>query len=233
MPAHNEEMYLRDAVARVVEGLRRRSDPFEIIVVQNGSTDATSAVAAALAAEAQEVSTIDLARANYGAAVRAGLLAARGDWVVVFDVDFVDLGFLDRALSVAGERGAAIVVGSKRSPGADDQRNAGRNAVTAIFSLVLRAGFGLTVSDTHGLKLLRRAQVFDLVGQTLSVGELFDTELVLRAERSGLGVVEIPVSVADQRPPRTSIWRRIPRSLSGLVRLRIALWRVPSGKGVA
>ncbi|MDQ6946031.1 MAG: hypothetical protein M3256_07100 [Actinomycetota bacterium] len=58
-------------------------------------------------------------------------------------------------------------------------------------------------------------------------GDIFDTELILRAERAGLAVTELPVRVDDQRPPRTPILRRIPRSLLGLAKLRVPLWRSP------
>jgi len=117
------------------------------------------------------------------------------------------------------------VVGSKRSPGALDLRNRGRKAVTAVFSAILRGAFGLNVSDTHGHKAMRRAELSPLVDACRFSGDIFDTELILRAERAGLGVIEIPVTVTDQRPPRTPIARRIPRSVVGLARLRLALWQ--------
>ena len=97
--------------------------------------------------------------------------------------------------------------------------------MTAVFSGVLRYGFGLQVGDTHGVKVLMRAPLLPLVEGCQFGGDIFDTELILRAERAGLTVRELPVSVADQRPPRTPIIRRIPRSLAGLVRLRLALGR--------
>ena len=55
--------------------------------------------------------------------------------------------------------------------------------------------------------------------------EFLDTELVLRAERAGLRTVELPVVVVERRPSRSPIWRRVPRTLWGLVRLRVRLWR--------
>jgi hypothetical protein len=55
--------------------------------------------------------------------------------------------------------------------------------------------------------------------------DLFDTELVIRAERAGLRVEEIPVTVVERRPSRTSILGRVPRTLVGLARLRVALRR--------
>lgn len=227
MPAHNEQDYLDAAVESVLGGLRYRGERFAIVVVENGSTDNTRNVARSLAARHAEVRALLLDRADYGAALRAGLLEADGEWVVNFDVDFVDLSFLYQARALAERTGAAVVVGSKRSPGADDRRAPGRKIVTAVFSKLLRFGFGLGVSDTHGLKLLRRPAMAPLAEISTFGGDIFDTELILRAERAGLVVTEIPVRVNDRRPPRTPILRRIPRSLLGLAKLRISLWRAP------
>ncbi|MGH9122209.1 MAG: glycosyltransferase family 2 protein, partial [Acidimicrobiales bacterium] len=163
-------------------------------------------------------------RPDYGAALRAGFLASSGEEVVNFDVDGVDLEFLARARRVAQEEGADIVVGSKMASGAADGRVATRRAVTACFSLVMRRGFGLRVSDTHGVKLLRRAPVAPIVLICRFGQDIFDTELVLRAERAGLRVAELPVTVVERRPPRSPISRRIPRSLLGLAKLRVGLW---------
>jgi hypothetical protein len=155
------------------------------------------------------------------------VLAARGAVVVTFDVDYYDLGFLAAALGRI-ERDvepADLVVASKRAAGAHDRRPWPRRFVTAAFSRLLRLGFGLRVSDTHGMKVLRRPTVEPLARRCRFGDDLFDTELVLRAERAGLVTVELPVAVEERRPPRTPIWRRVPRTLVGLVRLRIALWR--------
>jgi glycosyltransferase involved in cell wall biosynthesis len=228
MPAHNEEPYLSGAVSEVIDGLRERRIDFEVIVVENGSTDDTAGLAERLDADHAEVRALSRVGADYGLALRAGFLAATGDLVCNFDVDYVDLAFLDTALDLMAPGGDAepvIVVGSKRSPGAGDHRAAGRRAVTAVFSTVLRHGFGLGVSDTHGLKLLRRAPLEPLVARCRFGADIFDTELILRAERAGWEVTEVPVTVNEQRPPRTSIVRRIPRSLLGLCRLRMVLWR--------
>ena len=107
----------------------------------------------------------------------------------------------------------------------EELRNKLHRAVTAVFSVVLRHGFGLHVSDTHGVKALKRESLLPLVEACQFGGDIFDTELIIRAERMGLAIRELPVSVADQRPPRTPIVWRIPRSLWGLVQLHRALRR--------
>ncbi len=225
MPAHNEQGYLEPAVKAVLTGMRDRDTAFEVVVVENGSVDGTATEASALAETFTEVRVLRSPVADYGRALKSGFRAAQGDIVVNFDVDLVDLGFLDSAVAVLERTNAVIVVGSKRSPGAEDQRGAGRRFITAAFAGILRIAFGLRVSDTHGLKALQREPLADLVEQCQFGADIFDTELILRAQRAGLTVEEIPVVVREQRAPRTSIVRRIPGALVGLGRLRMALLR--------
>jgi glycosyltransferase involved in cell wall biosynthesis len=226
MPAFNEAEILETSVKSVAEGLRERGDPFEIVIVQNGSTDGTDSIADSLAASFPEVRVEHRLEADYGRALRAGLLAARGAVVVNFDADFFDLEFLGAAVARVREpNGPAIVVGTKRGEGAHDSRAPLRKLATAVFSTVLRVAFGLHVSDTHGIKAMNRAVVEPFARACTFGQDLFDTELILRVERAGLQTAEIPVGVEELRPARTSIARRVPRTLLGLVKLRIALFR--------
>jgi len=226
MPAHNESGLLDDTLGTLAAALRERALRFELLVVENGSTDTTLADAQSFAASDPAIVVLTRPVADYGEAMRAGILAAAGDVVVVFDVDYYDPEFIDRVLpELTGPDGPAIVVGSKRAPGTHDTRPWPRRAITAGFSTVLRIGFGLRVSDTHGMKAMRREAVGPIVTRCRNGTDLFDTELVLRADRAGLRVDEVPVTVEERRPSRTPIARRIARTLVGLGRLRVQLWR--------
>lgn len=226
IPAHNERHELEPMLTELVGDLRSSDRRFEVIVVENGSTDGTLALARDLSDKHDELQVLVSPEADYGRALRRGILAARGEFVVTFDVDFYSLAFLDDAIGLlAPDGGPAVVVGSKRAPGADDTRHLGRRAVTAVFTTILRIGFGLRVSDTHGIKAYRRLPITPIVEECEFGTDLFDTELILRAERAGIHVAELPVRVEERRPPRSSIVRRIPRSLIGLVRLRLHLGR--------
>lgn len=225
-PAYQEEEYLASATGDVVAGLRQRQLTFEVIIVENGSRDATLAVAEELGRTYPEVRALSTGVADYGKALRAGLLAATGTYVVNFDVDLYDLAFVERAIAVMSVPGGpSIVVGSKRSAESRDERHWTRKVVTAVFSGLLHYGFGLKVSDTHGMKVLRRADVVPLAEQCLFGTDLFDTELVLRTERAGMRTDEVGVTVEETRPARTPIFGRIARSVRGLAKLRVALWR--------
>jgi glycosyltransferase involved in cell wall biosynthesis len=224
MPAYNETSLLAGSIADVVKGLRGQERSFEVVIVENGSTDGTLALARDLANEYAEVRVEHLDAADYGAALRTGLLGARGDVVVNFDTDYYDMEFLDRAVTmVTAPDGPALVVASKRAPGSQDERPWPRRAVTAVFATVLRVLLGVRVSDTHGMKVMRRRDVEPFARASMFGRDLFDTELIVRVERAGLPTAEIPVAVRELRPARTSIVRRVPRTLVGLARLAFAL----------
>ena len=227
MPAHNEAGYLETAVREVHDGLRERGHDSELLVIENGSIDDTLEIARELAVEYPGVRVSSRPFANYGAALREGVLASRGEFVVTLDVDYYDLGFVDQALALldSGDDAPVIVVASKRAPGSRDERPRPRRFVTAVFSWLLRVGFSLSVSDTHGMKAMRRAPVELLIRRCRFESDLFDTELVLRAERAGFPVAELPARAQERRPSRTPIWRRVPRTLVGMVELRLTLWR--------
>jgi glycosyltransferase involved in cell wall biosynthesis len=227
MPAHNEAGYLETAVREVDEGLRARGHEVEILIVENGSSDDTLALAHRLAGTLPAVRVSSRSVADYGAALRDGMFAARGDLVVTFDVDYYDLRFVDDALALLTRAAPApaIVVGSKRAPGARDQRPWPRRLVTTVFSLLLRTVFSLSVSDTHGMKAMRRVDVEPILERCRFRTDLFDTELVIRTQRAGLRIAELPVTAQERRPSRTPIWERVPRTLVGMIELRLTLWR--------
>jgi glycosyltransferase involved in cell wall biosynthesis len=226
MPAHNEAGLLDETLRTLTTALRDRQLRFELLVVENGSTDTTLADARAFAAADDAVSVLTRPVADYGEAMRAGILAATGAVVVVFDVDYFDPEFVDRVLpDLTAAGGPAIIVGSKRAKGTHDTRPWPRRAITAGFATVLRLGFGLRVSDTHGMKAMRREAVEPIVRRCRNGTDLFDTELVLRADRAGMAIAEVPVTVEERRPSRTPIARRVARTLVGLARLRVQLWR--------
>ena len=225
MPAHDEEEFLAAAVRDLVEGMRTRGE-FEVIVVENGSSDGTAEAGKALMQEIPELRVLSLGAPDYGKALRMGFLSAKGEVAAFFDVDYYDLAFLDRAVALIQQPdGPAVVVGSKRGEGAVDTRPWTRRMVTLVFTTILRYGFGLGVSDTHGMKVLRREPLAPLAEICRFGTDLFDTELILRAERAGFKSGEVPVVVQELRPSRSSIAKRIPRTMANLVRLRVMFWR--------
>jgi glycosyltransferase involved in cell wall biosynthesis len=221
IPIHNEAGYLPGALERLWEELQAVPAAVDVVLAENGSTDGTAGVAADLAARRADLTLLRLPEPDYGAAMRAGFRSAAGMWVVNFDIDYFSGEFLRAALA----QDADIVLASKRAPGADDRRSLLRRFGTLVFNRILRWVFGSQVSDTHGMKLVRRSVIESVLPFVSSTEDLFDTELVLRSERDGYRIVELPATVEEQRVARTRFLERVPRTLLGLLRIRFRMWR--------
>ena len=223
IPIHNEAECLEGEVASLVGELDARSVDYELLLAENGSTDQTPAIADRLAAHCPRVRALHLSAPDYGLAMKTGMLTARGDYVVNFDIDFHDVDFLLNAGSLLDSCG--VVVGSKLMPGSEDKRSGARHMVSLGFTTILRLLFDPRMDDTHGMKALRHEVVQRFAPRTVMSRDIWDTELIIRARRGGIVVKALPVTVEEKRKPRSSIVRRIPRTIKGLLRLRLVLWR--------
>ncbi len=218
IPVYNEAAFLADAIADLRLRLGDVAAEVTVLLAENGSTDGTPDIAARLSDEWDHLEWMHIDTPDYGAAMREGFLAARGDWVVNFDIDYYSAEFLTTVLAHAAE--ADLVLASKRAAGSDDRRSLLRRLATWGFNFVLRIMLGSGVSDTHGIKAVRREVVELIAPKVVSRQDLFDTELVIRAEQAGFRIVEVPIVVEEQREARSSLFTRIPRTLRGVWRIR-------------
>jgi len=223
IPVYNEEAILRAAVVDLVDQLSALPWSYELVLAENGSTDRTVAVAAELAGRFGQLVCRHTDEPNYGKALREGILHARGDLVICDEIDLCDTDFYERAVAVLQDPSVDFVVGSKVMEGATDARPLYRHLGTVVINGVLRVTLGFRGTDTHGLKAFRREPVQPIARACLVDGDLFASELVIRAERAGLGVQEIPVQVLEKRPPTIGLARRVPNVLKNLARLFIAM----------
>jgi glycosyltransferase involved in cell wall biosynthesis len=221
IPVHNEAEFMPSALTRLFSELDEVDAAFEIILAENGSTDGTADLADGFARRERRLRVLRLPEPNYGAAMRAGFEAASGEWVANFDIDYFSADFLRAALALADE--ADIVLASKRAPGAEDRRSPLRRLGTFGFNLLLKLLFRSSVSDTHGMKLIRETIVREFTPRVISNLDLFDTELVIRAERAGARIREVPAKVEELRGTRSRFLSRVPRTLKGLWQIRKAL----------
>ncbi len=217
VPVYNEAEFIPLALPGLIAAAEASGAEYTIRIVENGSTDRTADVAKQIAGEANVI-VDSLPTPDYGAAMRHGFLEADTDWVVNFDIDYFSADFLHQLLEQPPE--IDLVIGSKRDPASQDRRPLIRRVATRVFNLLLRTILSSQVTDTHGMKGFRRELVADLAPQVVSTTDLFDTELVVRAERAGHTIVEVPVVVAEMRTAKSSLIKRAPRTVAGLIRMR-------------
>lgn len=223
IPVHNEAGF----VSHAIETLADQMDgiDFSLYLVENGSRDGTAEEVDELAGRHPWLRALHLPEADYGAALREGFRAADTDWMIAFDIDYFSRTFVDDVFALWGE--SDIVLASKRDPAAQDNRSLLRRLGTRVFNLILRGMFGSQVTDTHGMKAITGKVLDDVLPTVKSTEDLFDTELVLRAERAGYRIAEVPAVVDEIRPARSSYLKRVPRTLIGLVRLRKLIGKPP------
>lgn len=199
-PAFNEEEIIKPFLLKVTSVLEKESQDCEILVVENGSTDRTRQIVENLSKENKKIKLLCLPKPSYGKALKKGLQESKGDSIVIFNIDFWDSKFL--TLAVTNLLGYDIIVGSKNLPGSSDKRPMIRKIVTRLWVFFLKTFFGFSGTDTHGIKILRRAKIKSILKSCRTEGGIFDSEFLIRAQRAGLKILELPVEVTEIRPPR-------------------------------
>jgi glycosyltransferase AglD len=217
IPAYNEESVLASSVERVKKALDGLD--YELFVVDDASTDSTPAIAAALAKADPRVRHLRFEgrptrRENLAGAFRE----ASGDVIAFVDADMsAPPEWLPKMAQMLAD--ADIVVGSRYASGASARRHIHRHLFSRIASAFTRAYFGSALRDYQcGLKAFRRGAILGLVSDagydaTLRRGFAWDTEILLRAQRKGLRISELPIAWSESQRSSVSVlrdWRMIP-----------------------
>jgi glycosyltransferase involved in cell wall biosynthesis len=225
VPAFNEAARLGPTLDGIAAWCAEHRPGAEVIVADDGSTDATVAIARA-AGPAIRVLELGVNRGK-GAAVRAGMLAATGRRVLFSDADLAtpieELPKLEAALAA----GADIAIASRALPGSDirTRQHPLREMMGRGFNVMVRALVLGGIKDTQcGFKLFTRAAAHDLFGQATVDGFAFDVE-VLWLARNRYRVAEVPVVWHHVEESKVSPGTDAARMFADIVRLRLRHWR--------
>jgi len=234
IPAFNEAIRLPRYLEDIAAYLGSRGEPWEVIVVDDGSTDGTAEVARTGAARYSEVRLLrQPVNGGKGAAVRSGMLAARGAWRLFADADgatpIAELKRLEAALSA----GADVAIGSLAiaAPGVVVRARRHRVAAGRIFNaLAERLGLAGIHDSQCGFKAFTAAAAADLFSRLATAGFGFDVELLLRARARGWRVVEVAVNWEDQPASKVGVLKDGPRMLWQMLGARRRVAREELGR---
>src|SRR6266849_6312534 len=228
LPVRNEERDLAPSVQRLV-GYLRESFPFtaRITIADNGSTDATWAIATQLARELPEVRAVHMEQPGRGRALRAQWSASRAEVVAYMDVDLsTDLNALLPLVAPLLSGHSDVAIGTRLARGSRVIRGPKRELISRGYNLLLRTLMGARFSDAQcSFTAIRRDQAQALLPLTQDTGWFFDTELLVLAERAGLRIHEIPVDWTDDLDSRVDIIATALADLRGMARLGIGYAR--------
>ena len=206
MPCLNEAETLAICVRQAVAAIRDANVNGEVLVADNGSTDSSQQIAIAEGAR-----VVDVPTRGYGAALIAGIEAARGKYVMMADADAsYHFEHLPRFLPKL-DAGYDLVMGNRFAgsiePGAMPPLH--RFLGNPVLSAVGRIFFGIPVRDFHcGLRAFRRDSILALNLRT--TGMEFASEMVVKSSLAGLRMTEVPTTLSPDgrsRPPHLRSWR--------------------------
>jgi dolichyl-phosphate beta-glucosyltransferase len=226
VPAYNEVLRLPGTLERMRPQLDAAGEPYELIVVDDGSTDGTADAARRHAAGWPELEVVQLpANAGKGAAVREGMLRARGDHRAFSDADLStpleELGALRARL--LGD--CHVAIASRGLPDADIQvrQPRRREFMGRTYNRLLRL---LVLPDVHdsqcGLKVFTATAALTCFTPLRTMRFGFDAEVLVRARRQGWTIAEVPVQWRHVEASRVSAGSDAARMLLDLLRLRFS-----------
>jgi glycosyltransferase involved in cell wall biosynthesis len=210
IPAFNEEERLGPTVEALARFLTGRGWRFEIVVVDDGSTDGTVALCRRLAARWPALRLIPTApNRGKGHAVRIGMQAARGALVLMSDADgSTPAAEISRLLAPLLSGRAAVAIGSRYLPGAaPSDQPLWRRLWSRLVNLFIQSTLVPGVRDTQcGFKAFTAAAAGDLFSRATIDGWAFDLEVLALARHLGHEVVEVTVAWKDDRRSRVRPW---------------------------
>jgi hypothetical protein len=227
VPVYNEAAILLDTAEQLAPNFDdfAGSGRWQFVLVDNGSTDGSTAICAEIVRRWPGSVLVELDRPDYGEALYQGLARALGPWVFIINVDFWDTPFMRWCFRTRGVYD--LVVGSKRADFSLNRQQSYRKFLSWGLNTILQATFGFVGSDTHGQKFVYLPVMRPIFQQCVMRRGQFDTEFTLRAARGQRWIAEVPVPIVELRKTRNLMLHKIVRNLVDIRRLHRVMRAVP------
>ena len=232
IPVFNEEEVLPRTIAALTEFLEHNlsSNPWQVTIADNASTDSTQAVSEMLCRKHPGVNYLRIPQKGRGRALRTAWLDSQADIVSYMDADLsTDLSHFPQLIS-AIEAGSHIAVGSRLSKESQVRRGLKRELISRGYNLLINAMFLTGLPDAQcGFKALTRATAEAIVPSIENNNWFFDTELLLIAAKRGFNITSVPVKWIDDPASTVNVINTAKEDFKGLLRLRFGgvphVWR--------
>ncbi len=227
LPAYNEQKSIAQSARRMLDFCRACLSAYtwHILIAENGSTDNTPQEADHMARNNSEIEVLHLPEAGRGGALRAASAACNTDYLLYSDVDLsADMNAIPKMLQEL-DSGADLVIGNRLHRDAKVKRRLHREILSRGYNLILQKFLGVRkFKDAQcGLKAWRIESVQPVIDQVVDDKWFFDSELLVRAERSGFSIREIRVDWVEDPVTSVRLPDTIVAKIKGVLRLRQTL----------
>lgn len=223
VPAFNEAARIGVSVEKIQKFAQQTHIRTEVIIVDDGSTDHTEQVIQQVQLPGLRILR-NSENHGKGHAVRQGVIAARGDYVLFTDADLsAPIEELEKLFDVAMREGADVVIGSRAIDRSFIQQHQSqfRELGGILFNRMVRLLLGLQIHDTQcGFKLFHREKSLPAFEKLTVFGFGFDPELLFVCKRHGLSIREIPVRWSHSEGSKVNFLRDGVRMFTDLLRIR-------------
>jgi len=224
IPAYNESSRIAKGLRSIVDYFRDKDLKYEVLVVDDGSTDETTQVLEGIKGMIPALRVLkNRGNKGKGYSVKRGVLESASDLVLFTDADMSapieELEKLKRAIG----QGADIAIGSRVAKGSNiiRRQNKVRESMGKVFNYFVRAILGLSVRDTQcGFKLFKRDAALDIFSLQKIDGFSFDAELLYIAKRKGYNVKAVPVVWANSPNSKVKMFSSSFNMLMDLFRIK-------------
>lgn len=227
IPAYNEERRMPASLERITTFLRSFPAPVEVIIVDDGSRDATASIVEQFAQGNPFVRLVRNPHGGKGAAVKAGVAEGRGQYLVVSDTDLsVPIEELPKFLPPALPP-YDVAIASREVPGARRVNEPGhRHLMGRVFNLLVQIVAVPGIQDTQcGFKAYRRDVARAIFPFQTIEGWGFDVEILFLARRHGYRIVEVPVVWYYGEKSKINPLRDTIRMTREVLQVRINAWK--------
>ncbi|OGM31964.1 hypothetical protein A2803_02650 [Candidatus Woesebacteria bacterium RIFCSPHIGHO2_01_FULL_44_21] len=219
IPAYNEEGIIKSNLEKVLKFLSKKSYLWEIVVVDDGSRDNTPDIVNSL----KKVRLVKLPEnMGKGAAVKAGMLKARGKLIIFMDADLsVPLNYID--VVVRALHSSDVAIGSRRVKGSVIKKHQPflRENMGRVFTKLTQIIIGSKIADfTCGFKGFTKEAASKVFAHGVIDRWAYDAEIIFLAEKFGLKITEVPVEWINREETRVKVGRATIESLIDLVKIR-------------
>ncbi len=226
VPAYNEEKRLPGSLEAIDRFLQQQSYTYEVLIVENGSTDGTTDVAERFAEEHPYVRVLH-SRKGKGAAVKVGVLSARGEHLFICDADLsMPIEEVNKFLPPVLD-GYDIAIASREVPGARRYNEPFyRHLEGRVFNWIVRILAVPGIQDTQcGFKCFKRDVALEIFPYQTMDGWSFDVEVLYIARRRGCRLVEVPINWYYKANSRINPIKDALDMLVEVIKIRLNAWR--------